>query len=177
MTSWYYHCLFKNERENGHLVELVRRDLRFADFEDIQRNLPNFIEYVFARQRHPRFSWAQFVQVWANRPGVTHVRYEDLLADTPAELWRVGRELGRHDLSLARAAAVSDEYSFERQTGRRSGVQQTNSFLRKGIAGDWRNHFSLEARRVFAELAGRELIRLGYEVDDRWVSAESVAVR
>ncbi|MBI4530371.1 MAG: hypothetical protein HY709_02515 [Candidatus Latescibacteria bacterium] len=40
--------------------------------------------------------------------------------------------------------------------------------FRKGVIGDWRNHFSEEHKRVFKELAGQLLIDLGYERDDDW---------
>ena len=36
------------------------------------------------------------------------------------------------------------------------------------IAGDWKNHFTEEDRRVFKEEAGELLIRLGYEEDLDW---------
>jgi len=41
--------------------------------------------------------------------------------------------------------------------------------LRKGISGDWKNKFSREAKQIFNEYAGKELIQLGYEVDDSWI--------
>jgi hypothetical protein len=41
--------------------------------------------------------------------------------------------------------------------------------MRKGVIGDWRNHFTEEACKVFDQFAGNELIRLGYEKDHSWV--------
>ena len=38
--------------------------------------------------------------------------------------------------------------------GRTQGEEASSSFYRKGIAGDWKNHFSEEDRRVFKEEAG-----------------------
>jgi len=32
--------------------------------------------------------------------------------------------------------------------------------LRKGISGDWKNKFSREAKQIFNEYAGKELIQL-----------------
>jgi hypothetical protein len=43
--------------------------------------------------------------------------------------------------------------------------------LRKGIAGDWKNNFSEEAKQVFHAYAGSELIKMGYEKDDSWVKS------
>ena len=73
----------------------------------------------------------------------------------------------------ARAAAIADEFSFERQAGRRAGEEDKRSFLRKGIVGDWRNYFTREAREVFAGFAGSELVLLGYERDRAWVTDDA----
>ena len=59
--------------------------------------------------------------------------------------------------------------SFEKLSrGRQRGQEDPSSFYRKGVAGDWRNYFSEEDRRVFKEEAGELLIRLGYEEDLDW---------
>jgi hypothetical protein len=71
-----------------------------------------------------------------------------------------------------RADAVTEEFSFERQSGRRSGEENKGSFLRKGVVGDWRGRFSPEAREVFDRYAGEELILLGYERDRSWVTQD-----
>ena len=40
---------------------------------------------------------------------------------------------------------------------------------RKGVAGDWRNHFTPEAAHVFDSIAGELLVESGYEPDRSWV--------
>jgi len=62
-----------------------------------------------------------------------------------------------------------DHFSMSSDTGRKQGEEDRSSFIRKGIAGDWKNHFTPETARVFNELAGDMLIKLGYEQDDSWV--------
>ena len=64
---------------------------------------------------------------------------------------------------------IAEEFSFERQAGRRPGEEGKRSFLRKGIVGDWRKHFNQEAGEIFNRYAGSELILLGYEQDTSWV--------
>jgi hypothetical protein len=54
------------------------------------------------------------------------------------------------------------------QTGRHRGEEDITSFLRKGIEGDWKNHFSEAHKQKFKEIAGDLLIELGYERDYRW---------
>jgi Sulfotransferase domain len=64
---------------------------------------------------------------------------------------------------------IAEEFSFERQAGRRPGEEDKRSFRRRGMVGDWRNHFNHEARELFDRYAGSELILLGYERDRSWV--------
>lgn len=40
--------------------------------------------------------------------------------------------------------------------------------FRKGLIGDWRNHFAPEHKAAFKRVAGRLLIELGYEKDSDW---------
>ena len=53
-------------------------------------------------------------------------------------------------------------------TKREAGKEDRNNFLRKGIAGDWKNHFNEEAANIFHHYAGETLIKLGYEINDDW---------
>jgi hypothetical protein len=54
-------------------------------------------------------------------------------------------------------------------TVRYEDLESKGNFLRKGIAGDWKNAFTPEAARVFDAYAGDLLIELGYERDHSWV--------
>jgi hypothetical protein len=153
-------------------VARSRRELPLADYDDVYANLPAFIEYSFTKPHSPSFSWTDFVRRWHGRRGTVHVRYEDLRCDTPGELRRIVRELTGDKLSPKRADAVTEEFSFERQSGRRSGEENKGSFLRKGVVGDWRGRFSPEAREVFDRYAGEELFLLGYERDRSWVTQD-----
>jgi hypothetical protein len=72
--------------------------------------------------------------------------------------------------------AIVDRNRFERlsvgrriwQASRQPGQEDTASHFRKGIVGDWRNHFQDDHRRCFKEVAGELLITLGYEQDLAW---------
>ena len=96
------------------------------------------------------------------------VRYEDLLADAPAETARLLRFLGAGAGDEVVRRCV-EQASFEKLSGgRRRGDEDPTSMLRKGVAGDWREAFSGEDRRVFKEEAGDLLVELGYERDHGW---------
>jgi len=169
MVSWYHQQLIPHEWNQAQVAR-SRRELPLEDYDDVYENLPAFIEYAFTRPHSPGFSWTDFVRRWHGRKGVVHVRYEDLRHDTAGELLRIARELASEKLSMEVASAIADEFSFERQSGRPSGEENKESFLRKGVIGDWRTRFSPQAREVFDRYAGEELILLGYERDRSWVT-------
>src|SRR5215204_3274754 len=98
----------------------------------------------------------------------TEVRYEDLLVRPNEEVQRLLGFLGVDTDERVVERCVSSA-SFEKLSrGRERGQEDPSSFYRKGVAGDWRNYFSEEDRRVFKEEAGELLIRLGYEEDLDW---------
>jgi hypothetical protein len=162
MVSWYHHCLLYNKAGNKPLVDLVRRDLPMHDYEDVKGNLSKFIEYSFTAQKRPPFSWADFVDVWAGRAGVLHVKYEDLLENASLELIRIASELCGASIAMDKANAIANRFSFARVAGRQAGVEDKGQFLRKGIAGDWMNYFDEQSNRLFEHFAGRQLAVLGY---------------
>lgn len=168
MVSWYHQCLSPHEY-NDEQVKQARRELPFADYGDVYGNLPAFIEWAFTRPSAPRFTWSDFVRRWHTREDAVHVRYEDLRRDPAGELDRMVEELTGDRIGPESAREIADAFSFEKQAGRKSGEENTKSFLRKGVVGEWKERFSPEARRVFDRYAGEELVLLGYEKDHAWV--------
>ena len=171
MVSFYYQSLFKHERFNDRLVEITRRDLNFDDYSDIKKNMPKFIEYKFSNKKNPRFTWSDFVNSWIDKD-VPIITYENLLRDTINVLGQAIYKVCNVQPDEDRLREISEKYSFKNQTGRNPGDENKLSFLRKGIAGDWKNYFSKEARQVFNKFAGNELIKLGYEIDDSWIDTD-----
>lgn len=170
MTSFYFHSYFRNDRDNGALVDLMRGSLPFSDYMDVESNLPIFMERMLTKPITPRFTWQRFVSGWYGFRPAVHVRYESLLEDAAGELGRVLHEMGKTTPSAKELEKIVKKHSFKRKSGRSAGVGKRSSFLRKGIAGDWKNWFSREACQVFDHYAGEELIRLGYERNRDWVA-------
>ena len=171
MVSWYHHFFLRNELSTGVSTDVLRRKVPFEDHDDVKNNLPDFIEASFRRGLYPRFTWSDFVRQWYPRKDVVHVKYEDLWNDTGKELERIVFNLTRKRLERQKIEEIVEEFSFERQSGRKPGEERKNSFLRKGIVGDWRNYFSREACEAFDYFAGDELILLGYERNRSWIFA------
>ncbi len=104
---------------------------------------------------------------WPRRtaPNVLFVTYEEMLAAPAAAVAAIGRFLGGHAAAAAAdpaiAARVLEHSSFasmSRDQMRWSSARPADmpGFVRKGIVGDWQNHFSREqARRLAAKLTAR----------------------
>jgi Sulfotransferase family len=99
--------------------------------------------------------------------GIYSCSYESLLRDGEGTVKGILEFL---DLPADRAtvADMLRRSSFKFTTGRDNGLEQSRSFYRKGIAGDWVNHFSEADKKVFKELAGDLLIDLRYEKNMDW---------
>ncbi|MCP5152152.1 MAG: sulfotransferase domain-containing protein [Chromatiales bacterium] len=115
-------------------------------------------------------SWAEHVREWvdaaARDPGrVLVVRYEDMHQDPGAVIRRVAAFLGV-EVDAAGVARVIDESRFDRMRAdpRAShdhlGAFRTadaTPFLRRGVRGDWKRHFSAAERRAFDAAIRAEL--------------------
>ena len=168
LVSQYYHYLFYNDKGNKLLVDRTRAVLGVSDPSDISANLLPFMEAVYSGKLFPSYSWPQFVSAWLGKQ--CSVKYEMLRLSPAEELVRLAGELEVGELSLNRAEEIAQMYSFERLSGRKPGEVNNSSFMRKGVVGDWKNHFNLETREAFHHYAGNALIALGYEDDGSWVA-------
>jgi hypothetical protein len=90
------------------------------------------------------------------------LRYEGLLSGFEAEMTSALDHLG---LSLPVGAIwrMEADYSFEAITGREPGDERRASHYRKGVAGDWPNHFTPDLAEAFDEAHGEICDQLGYE--------------
>jgi lipopolysaccharide transport system ATP-binding protein len=105
---------------------------------------------------------------WLNGPDEL-IKYEDLL-DHEGELFpRLLIEHCQLPLGRQALAKIVAANRFEARTGgRKPGAEERRSHERKGIAGDWKNHFTDKVAKAFRETYGDLLIATGYEQDDRW---------
>lgn len=170
MVSAYYHFLFHNDKNPPWTVEQFRKKLQFSDYDNITENLPLFIEYMFVvhSQGMFRFSWTEFLQSWMQY-GVLFIKYEDLLNGAEEALAKALVSLTGEDPDYRKIQEIVQKYSFENLAKRKPGQENVGSFLRKGIAGDWKNKFSRRACEVFDKYGGEMLISLGYEKDNSWI--------
>jgi lipopolysaccharide transport system ATP-binding protein len=97
------------------------------------------------------------------------IRYEDLLERDEEILAHVLLHRCRLGVDPGKFHEAVRTNRFEARTGgRRPGEEDLGSHERKGIAGDWRNHFTDKVRTAFKKLYGSVLIATGYEKDFNW---------
>lgn len=83
----------------------------------------------------------------------------------------IGRPLRDEQIPAEKLLGVVFDNRFERLAGgRKRGESDVKSHYRKGVAGDWRNHFTPKLEHAFKDRYGELLIRLGYESDLDWTA-------
>ena len=128
-------------------------------------NRADFIGRIKGHATTWRDTAAKFQKDDAEHPGRHFsLRYENMLEDTGREMTALFDWLGC-DVSDATIAEVVRRNSFQALSGGRApGEADAGSFLRKGIAGDWKNHFDEECDALYRAVAGEALAAAGYEV-------------
>jgi hypothetical protein len=76
---------------------------------------------------------------------------------------------GLKALPPERLLGIVYERDFSKLSGgRKQGESDTSSHYRRGVHGDWVNHFSSEHLRYFKERYGDLVLQYGYESDPDW---------
>jgi sulfotransferase 6B1 len=99
---------------------------------------------------------------WLQQPQVLILHYEDFITQRQEALARVFDHALAHGFipTVARPLAI--------QTLADSINPQRSPTFRSGKIGGWKQHFTPQHKRLFKEISGDLLVRLGYEKDDQW---------
>jgi len=98
---------------------------------------------------------------WLDHPEVMAIHFEDLILDRASTLTRImDHFLTRAPLQTSRQLILN---SLE------ASINPTKSpTFRSGKTGEWKKHFTDEHKRIFKEVAGDLLVKLGYEKNSDW---------
>ena len=100
---------------------------------------------------------------------IGYMFYQGLRAIEGRSKGRLSIPIAPHRLPVERLLSIVWNNDFEKQAGgRQLGQEDRKSHYRKGVAGDWRNHFNARHIDCFKELYNPVLIKLGYEQDLNW---------
>lgn len=150
--------------------------------EDHEWSLGKPVEQIFVDikldKRHEwiKQGWSAYVSNWKNCSRKhSVVFYEDLLRDAKGCLTRLMIELG-FDVDEEQITQAIARQSFE---VKREQIEDTLHLrfygpkiqmknLRKGIAGDWKNHYTRRDAKLAQEIFGDMMLKLGYIKDRKW---------
>ena len=121
--------------------------------------------------------WAHYVRAWGsvNSSNLYHIRYEDLLSDTHSQLIDIVNFLGFGtafdiDEIIKRQSIYEKRKQIEKDgDSRQWGKNVQLKCLRKGISGDWKNHFTYKMRAIACGYWQPELELFEYESSTDWV--------
>jgi Sulfotransferase domain len=155
VVSWYFSTFASHPTGNNPGMQRTRDHLHaLGEAEGLVHSVGHLADYGLF----------QALQSWASVrvPQVLVVRYEDLIGSGAERSWT--QLLDHCDVAMdpGRRRALLERYSFRSLSGRDPGTEDTASKLRKGVAGDWRNHFTSVVAEAFDRAAPDLVDRLGY---------------
>lgn len=159
-------------------VIYIVRDGRDVKVSHYHYNCPHhfqdtFLEYL-QRDVWPGL-WHEHVESWldhADNNSFLLVRYEDMLIQPEEQLKRMAEFVGlpTDKQRIDKAVKHSNFKSLQKVEQKRGDDERGSNFkfFRKGVQGDWKQHFGPEHKAVFKRHANPALLRLGYIDGPDW---------
>ena len=135
----------------------------------------SFLDFLDKEDLRPCL-WHEHVESWLlrdNLDGLLLIRYEDLHRQTAIEVARMARFVGlpcdkaRLDWAVSNSCFETMQ-RIEAEKGRAFYPDRPFLAVRKGVIGDWVNHFGAAHKKVFKRYASRALLRFGYVENENW---------
>lgn len=98
---------------------------------------------------------------WLDRPEVMTIHFEDLIQDRAAALNRI------IDHFLQRVPLLASRQLILESLESSINPKKSPTF-RSGKTGEWKKHFTSEHKKIFKDVAGDLLVKLGYEKNNDW---------
>jgi hypothetical protein len=124
--------------------------------------------YLFAENILPAYH--RWVESWSavSSARCLIVKYEEMRADSLNVFSKILKHY-KIQLPADEVQQILDRNSFKALSkGRSEGQGDAGSFFRKGISGDWKNHFNEELKAIYKKEIGDFLIKYEYEKDLNW---------
>lgn len=139
-------------------------------------NLRQLLELMFTPAASSILPHVRSAVRWISQPDVQVIKFVDIKSDIRSVLNRcfVNCRVCIQPELLDQTVAV---HSFEAVTGRDRGERgpfvRNAYMLRRGISGEYKEHFDEQLATMCHQALGVELIALGYETDANWINAIS----
>ena len=154
----YYFSFLKSHAELDRTIYDARRTLSRLSLED---GLLHMLDGWMAPAAQIQLSWSE--------SGYQLIKYEDLIDNDVEMFEQILVDQCGLDISPSKLKSIVLANRFERYTnGRPRGQEEAGHHYRKGIAGDWTNHFTDRVKQAFKARYGGLLVETGYERDLNW---------
>lgn len=95
------------------------------------------------------FVWDSY-RTWEPVKAVMEVAFEEMI-EQPVEVWSKIVDWYGWELNDQEVSSIVNSFSFKTITGRERGTEVVDHHMRKGVPGDWKNHFTPRVEQHFKE--------------------------
>lgn len=154
VSYYYYDCNVLN----NDVPNIIGYDGKFST--------ASFEKYVKLRVENPTaiypyFTYLSFYESWMVNEHDKFVRYEDFKDDTYLCLKKLCENNG-YNIGSEKLIEVINKHDFNKVAKRKPGDADPKSHKRKGIVGDWKNHFNQELNEYVYDKWEKMFSTLGY---------------
>ena len=153
----------------------INRYISFGKEKNKQKEFADYLAVKLTKLTDPYFTYMQFIESWLGRKDVCYVYYEGFHKSPKEELMKI-IEFLNVGIEKDKLEHAIDYNNFENVTlrkygkSRKKGEEESGNFQRKGVVGDWVNHFNKEACDIMNLHMGEAIIQLGYEANNNWAN-------
>ena len=146
-------------------MQKTRRAIGYSDDLTVEELMSAFTIYKTKQRGHK--NWINFFKKFHDNDRYIHIKYEQLLEDCVKILEDVLKyyDINSEPLIIKK---VVEKNTFKNLTGREAGGEDRSAFLRKGIAGDWKNYINNPVVSGFFDGYTPYLRKLKYETKDSY---------
>lgn len=161
IVSRYFHI--KNEPSH----RFYEHFNKISEEEALLHSIDTFEEYYLQWYE----GWEKIIK--QEKDSVLLVKYEDLNTNTVETFSKILEFFELHKLVNSHLKKILEKNNAKKKVSLKAAVEKGSVFaqkstFRKGIVGDWKNHFTEKVKVRLKEIAGDLLIELGYEKDKNW---------
>lgn len=143
-------------------IDTLRREMDviflLRDPRDVETSMRLYPMIEAADDLLNTMSWYRW---YLEQQGTCTVYYEYLWALPLRTIKEAMLDMARYT-SWDKIRSALDQESFETRTGRKRGEEDVSHHLRKGVIGDWRNHWDEIKTEAFMARFSKEMSTLGY---------------
>lgn len=162
------HEYYQPELHDGKIIVFLQRDPR-----DIVISAWFYRGHKIPLEQSMRTMWqgktyVSWVGSWSGLATVyewtTCTRYEWLIKYAAIELQSIARQIVGGYLDIEKCQQAIENHSFKNMLAQMNDPH----FMRKGIVGDWKNHFTREIAKEFNDHLGKFMLERGYVDNLDW---------